>query len=53
MGVVVPYPYANHEHIVVWVVETPGIFLCESNYRVVGLHHLQDEARQLDVLNHP
>ena len=42
VGVVVPYPYANYEHIVVWVVETSSIFLCESNYRVVNSCHLWD-----------
>ena len=53
MGVVVPHSYANYKHIVMSVVKTLGIFLCESNYRVVDLRHLRDEARQLDVLNHP
>ena len=39
MGVVVPHLYANYERIVVWVVETPSIFLCESNYKIVHLCH--------------
>ena len=53
LSVVVPHPYANHERIVVWVVETPSIFLCEPNDRVVDPCHLQDRACQLDVLNYP
>ena len=53
VGVVVPHPHVNYECIVVWVVETPGIFLYEPNDEVVDSCHLQDEARQLDVLNHP
>ena len=36
VGVVVPYSYANYERIVVWVVETLGIFLYEPNNRVVN-----------------
>ena len=40
VGAVVPHPYAYYERIVMWVVETPSIFLCESNYKVVDLCHL-------------
>ena len=53
VSVVVPYPYANNERIVVGVVETSSIFLLEPNYGVVDLCHLWNETRQLDVLNHP
>ena len=53
MCVVVPYTYANHKCIVMWVVETSCIFLCESNYGVVDSCHLWDETHQLDVLNYP
>ena len=52
MGVVVPYPYANYECIVVWVLETPDIFLCQPIDRVVDPCHLRDKAHQLGVLNH-
>ena len=51
VDVVVPYPNANYKRIVVWVVETPGIFLCEPNYGVVDSCHLWDKACQLDVLH--
>nr|XP_023885735.1 F-box/kelch-repeat protein At3g23880-like [Quercus suber] len=51
VGVVVPYPYANYERIVVWVVEMAGIFLYEPNYRVIDSCHLWDEAYQLDILH--
>ena len=53
MSVVVPYLYANNECIVVWVVDTSSIFFQESNYRVFDTHHLWDEHRQPDILNHP
>ena len=53
MGVVVPHPNVNHERIIVWVVEMPGIFLYKPNDRVVDPCHLWDKSRQLDVLNNP
>ena len=53
MGVVVPYPNANHKRIVMKVVEAPSIFLCKPNDRVINLCHLRDESRQLDILDHP
>ena len=53
VGVVVPHFNANHERIVMRVVEMPGIFLCEPNDRAVNLCYLWDESHQLDVLNHP
>ena len=42
--VVVSYPYANDECIVMWVVETSGIFFREFDDGVVDPHHLWDEA---------
>ena len=51
--VVVSYPNANDERIVMWVVEISDIFFRESDNEVVDPHHLWDEARQLGVLNHP
>ena len=53
MGVVIPYTYANYKCIIVWVIETLGIFLREPNYRFVDLCHLRDVPHHLDVLNHP
>ena len=38
--VVVPYTYADHKCIVMWVMETSCIFLCKSNYEVVDSCHL-------------
>ena len=53
MSVVVLYPDANNECIIMWVVETSSIFFRESNYRVVDLCHLWDKTYQLDILNNP
>ena len=36
--VIVPYSDGNNERIIVWVVETPGIFLCKPNDKVVKSH---------------
>ena len=44
VDVVVPYPNANYKRIVVWVVETSSILLCEPDNKVVNLCHLWDEA---------
>ena len=53
VGIVVPYPNANHKRIVMRVVEAPDIFLCKPNDRVVNLCHLQEESCQRDILDHP
>ena len=39
MSVVVPNPYANYKHIIVWVVETLSILLYEPNYRIADVCH--------------
>ena len=52
MGVVIPYTYANYKCIIMWVMETLGIFLREPNYGVVDSCHLWDVPCQLDILNH-
>ena len=39
IGVIVSYPYTDYECIIMWVVETSGIFLCEPNYRIVNPCH--------------
>ena len=53
VGVVIPYTYADYKCIVVWVMETSGIFLHEPNYGVVESCHLWYVPHQLDILNHP
>ena len=53
VSVIVPYLYANHECIIVRVVETPGDLLHEAYHEVVDSCYLGDETCQLDVLNHP
>ena len=45
MCVVVSYPDANDECIIIRVVETSSIFFCEFDDGVVDSHHLWDEAR--------
>ena len=45
MGVVVPHSNANHERIVVRVVESPDIFLCEPNDKALDPCYLRDESR--------
>ena len=52
VGVVIPYTYADYKCIVMWVMETLGIFLREPNYGVVDSCHLWDIPHQLDLLNH-
>ena len=52
VGFVVSDPNTNHKRIIMRVVEMLGIFLCKPNDRAVDPSHLQDESRQLDVLNH-
>ena len=53
VSIIVPNTYAYYKCIIVWVVETLCIFLCESNYEVVDTYHLWDETHQLNTLNHP
>jgi len=50
VSVIVPYPSANNERIVMEVVKTSSIFLREPNYGVVDPCHLWNETCQLDVL---
>ena len=40
VGVIVSYLYTDYECIIMWVVETSGIFLYEPNYGIVDLCHL-------------
>ena len=53
MCVIIPYLYVDYKCIVVWVMETSGIFLHEPNYEVVDSCHLWNVPYQLEVLNHP
>ena len=52
VGVVVSHSNANHECILVKVVESLDIFLCKPIDRVFNSCHLRSESRQLDILNH-
>ena len=42
MSVVVPNLHADYKHIIVWVVETSSILLCEPNYMVFDACYLWD-----------
>ena len=53
MHVVIFYPYANDQCIVVQVVKTLCILLRESDYRAFSLCYLWYRARQLNILDHP
>ena len=50
VSVIVPYPSANNERIIVGVVKTSSIFLRKPNYGAVDPCHLWNETWQLDVL---
>ena len=53
MHVVVFYPYADDQHIVVWVVKASCILLQESDYGALPSRYLRHRARQLNILDHP
>ena len=53
MHVVVFYPYADDQRIVVWVVKASCILLRESDYGAFPSCYLRHWARQLNILDHP
>ena len=50
--VIVSYSDANDERVVMWVVKMSSIFFQETNNWVINPWHLQDDACQLNILNH-
>ena len=53
MSVVISYSYADNKCIVVWVVETSGIFFQEFDDGVIDSWHLWHGTYQLDVMDQP
>ena len=53
MHVVILYPYADDQRVVMRVVKTLRIFLRESDYGAFSLCYLRYRARQLNILDHP
>ena len=53
MHVVILYPYANNQRVVMRVVKTSCIFLRESDYGAFSLCYLRYRAYQLNILDHP
>ena len=53
MHVVVFYPYADDQHIVVWVVKASCILLRESDYGAFPSRYCGWWRRQLNILDHP
>ena len=53
MHVVIFYPYADDQRVVMRVVETLRIFLRESDYGAFSSCYLWYRARQLNILDHP
>ena len=51
--VVIFYPYADDQRIVVRVVKTSRIFLRESDYGAFSSCYFRYKARQLNILDHP
>ena len=53
MHVVIFYPYADDQRVVMRVVETLRIFLRESDYGAFSSCYLWYRTRQLNILDHP
>ena len=53
MHVVIFYPYADNQRIIVQVVKTLCILLRESDYGAFSPCYLWYRARQLNILDHP
>ena len=53
MHVVILYPYADDQRVVVWVVKASCIFLRESDYGAFSPCYLRYRACQLNILDYP